>query len=239
MTIAHAHIIGAGGTGGFLIPPLVRLLQFHANAAAPAVHVHDGDSFEPHNIHRQACGTEAMGRNKAEWIQQLCHQQGLTITAHPQYVDRQCLRDHLRSSPASAGAALVVACVDNDATRKAILQELELLRSDFFFCSPGNSAAEDPAAAIKGNVHWFGRIDGQTVGLNPALVEPNIEHPQDAIPRQGGCMEQQASAPQLITANAMAAALTLAVIQNFLDGLLPAQSSACFFNGRTFALSAS
>jgi hypothetical protein len=105
---------------------------------------------------------------------------------------------------------------------------------DFFFITPGNSSADDPAAAIKGQVLWFGREGEHSYGINPALVFPNIEHPQDAVPRAGSCANQAPSSPQLITANALAAANTLAVIQNLLDGALAPTHSSVFFNGRNF-----
>jgi hypothetical protein len=43
----------------------------------------------------------------------------------------------------------------------------------------------------------------------------------------------------LITANVLAAAYTLTVLQNLLDGAINTTASSVFFNGRRFALSAS
>ena len=228
----RALVIGAGGTGGFLIPPLARLLRYHANGTAN-ITVCDGDAFDSGNATRQLCGEAQLGMNKAEWIASLCQQQGLEIDALTAYLDKPAMRRFLRPS----GAPLIIAAVDNDATRKLILDTLDEHSGDFFFCTPGNAGADDPAAAIKGNVLWWGRLQGEECGINPALVFPNIERPTDDAPREGSCTENAPSSPQLITANAMAATLTLAVIQNLLDGLLTTTSSCCFFNGRSLSLS--
>lgn len=167
---------------------------------------------------------------------ELCQQQGLAIEACPQYLDKALLRRLLRRD---ASPVLLVAAVDNDATRKLCIEVLGESSRDFLFVTPGNAGADDPAAAIKGNILWFGQQGDTAIGLNPALVFPNIETPQDAAPRYGSCATAAPSSPQLIAANALAAAYTLAVIQNLLDGALAPNASSCFFNGRTFATTAS
>jgi hypothetical protein len=133
---------------------------------------------------------------------------------------------------------LVIAAVDNDATRKMCIDVLLEQPGNFLFVTPGNSDAVNAEKAIKGNVLWFGRIDDKMIGINPAVLFPNIETPNDGIPRKGGCMEEAPSAPQLIAANALAAAYTLTVIQNFLDDCMPYEASHLFFNGRTLSLTA-
>ena len=97
---------------------------------------------------------------------------------------------------------------------------------------------KDPDTSIKGNVLWFGSINGERIGINPVVLFPNIETPNDGIPRKGSCLEQAPSTPQLITANALAAAYTLTIIQNFLDDRMPFQASHMFFNGRSLQTTA-
>jgi hypothetical protein len=234
MFINRTIVIGAGGTGGWLIPQLARLLAYHDNASAWLTVV-DGDKFEDHNQGRQLCGKQQLGQNKAEAMTQLCFSQGLSeVDMVQSYVARPGIVQLLNAQARPTASTLLVLAVDNDATRLAAIEACNLCKGDFFFISPGNSGANDPEAAIKGQVLWYGRLDGVDYGLNPALAFPNIEHPQDAIPREGSCAAQAPSAPQLLSANAMAASLTLAVIQNLLDGALDPAHSSVFFNGRTF-----
>ena len=195
------------------------------------VTVIDGDSFEEHNITRQHISADQIGLNKADWLAALCQQQGLPVDSVPEYLDKALLRKLLRRD---ASPVLLVAAVDNDATRKLCIDVLTESSRDFLFLTPGNAGAEDQAAAIKGNVLWFGQQGDEAFGLNPALVFPNIEEPQDAAPRHGSCAADAPSSPQLIAANALAAACTLSVLQNLLDGVLPSSSSSLFFNGRSF-----
>jgi hypothetical protein len=222
-------VVGAGGTGGWLIPQLARLLAY-SDHTLPFLTVVDGDSFEPHNQTRQICGEAQMGQNKAAAISEQCALQGLnSVIPVDLYATRVDFVNLMRGQD-----ALLVLAVDNDATRLAAIEACELHQKDFFFITPGNSGANDPAAAIKGQVSWYGRLGGNDYGLNPALAFPNIESPQDSIPRVGSCATQAPSAPQLLSANAMAASLTLTVIQNLLDGVLDPAHSTVFFNGRNF-----
>ena len=69
---------------------------------------------------------------------------------------------------------LVVAAVDNDATRKMCIEVLEAAEGDYLFVTPGNSDADDPDAAIKGNVLWCGRLDSTQIGINPPQFSSQI-----------------------------------------------------------------
>lgn len=232
MRIDNVTIIGAGGTGALLIPPLVRLLTYHPNALEPSIEIWDGDSFEAHNAERQI----GSSGEKTTAIERLLEVQNLKASVVNAYMTKARFNRVINRTPDAFH--LVIAAVDNDATRKMCIDELEAFDGSFAFVTPGNSDVSDKENDIKGNVLWFGRNGGESFGVNPALVFPNIERPQDVIPRHGGCAEQQASTPQLITSNALAAAYTLAVVQGLLDDRMPAQASSCFFNGRTFTLSA-
>lgn len=231
MRISYTAVIGCGGTGQQLIPSLLRLLQYHDHGTT-RVEAFDGDSFEDHNVVRQIGVTG----KKTDRLNELLDMQGLDPVCIPKYVSKDQLRVLRRRH--KDGVFLVIAAVDNDATRKMCIELLEETEGDFLFISPGNSSADDPEAAIKGNVLWFGRIGYENIGIPPTVLFPNIESPKDTIPREGGCMEHAMSSPQLISANALAAAYTLTVVQNFLDDTMPYEASHMFFNGRTFSTSA-
>jgi hypothetical protein len=132
---------------------------------------------------------------------------------------------------------LIVCSVDNDATRKDIIDSISFAcKGDYFFITPGNS---DGTETVKGQSLWFGSVGGVAYGLNPALAYANIENPEDSVPQKGSCALHAPSRPQLISANFMAASITLAAIQNILDGLLKSTYSGMFFNLRTLVTSVS
>lgn len=228
-------VIGVGGTGGHLAAPLARLVAYHPNTQSAKVVFIDGDEFEEKNITRQLVGEAQVGMNKARAMVDLCAYQGLmgNIEYKDDFISASTFIPILRK----ANSPMVVCCVDNDATRLAILNSIQsTCTGDFFFISPGNS---DGTENVKGQTLYWGRVDGQDVGVNPSLVYPNIENPQDSIPSKGSCALNAPSRPQLIAANFFAASITLAVIQNLLDGMLNPQSSSMFFNLRTLQTSAS
>ena len=232
MQISSATIIGAGGTGQQLIPSLMRLLKYHPSGTND-VRVFDGDSFEDHNGERQI----GISGTKADRLNELLSAQLLRPCCVDKYMTKQEFKAiRVRDSRNPGGLRLVIATVDNDATRKMCIDTLLECDGDFLFITPGNSDATDADTDIRGNVLWFGRFDNWMIGLNPSLLFPNIENPQDGIPTSGSCAENAPSTPQLIAANALAAAYTLTVVQNFLDDRMSYTASHLFFNGRNLSL---
>jgi hypothetical protein len=228
-------VIGSGGSGGHLIPALSRLLAYHSNTQNSTLTVIDGDEYEEKNMTRQIVAPNHVGLNKADAMRDFCRYQGLAnVESRAQFITGSTFIPLLRGSQ----SPLVVACVDNDATRLALIKAIETAcdGKDFFFITPGNS---DGIEDVKGQALWYGRINGVNVGCNPSLVYPNIENPQDSIPSEGSCALHAPSRPQLIAANFMAASITLMVIQNLLDGALEPSNSSMFFNLRTLKTTAS
>jgi len=206
------------------------MLKYHPSGTTD-INVYDGDVFEEHNVQRQVGATG----NKSDCLNNLLEQQGLSPVCINEYMTKDRLRTIRRRCK---GLLLVIAAVDNDATRKMCTQVLTASDGDFLFVTPGNSDASDEQTDIRGNVLWYGRIGSDLIGIDPKLLFPNIEHPNDAIPRKGSCVENAVSTPQLISANSLAAAYTLTVVQNFLDDRMPHEASHLFFNGRTLSLTA-
>jgi hypothetical protein len=229
--ITDTMLIGAGGTGAILAPLLARLLLHHPNSA-PALTVVDADTYEERNSTRQPCGPEQAGLNKAAWIQTLCAQQGLEVNATAAYADELLIARFLHRTR----CALVITAVDNTATRAAVLRQFDRFDGDFVFLNPGNADAEGvpegEAGPIQGQVMIWARIGGVEIGADPRLLYDDLANPLDSLPTVGSCQAQLPSAPQLLAANALAAAHTLTLLQNFLDGTLhPGHSIS--FNGRS------
>lgn len=227
--ISHTIVIGAGGTGGCLIPQLARLLLFH-QSAQPNIAVWDGDDFQIHNLTRQLTTEATVGRNKANTVAEFCAALGLPIKARPHFISAEALQRAI--TPASF--PLVIATVDNNATRLMSLRTLEEAAADYFWVSPGNADDSDGTQPIRGQVMWSGFIRGTQYGLRvedlvatyPELVD------NDPMPRDGGCAHLAPSSPQLLTANALAAAAALTVVQNLLDNTLVPHNHIAAFTGR-------
>ena len=228
----YVFVIGVGGTGGHLAAPLARLIAYHQNTQNTKVVFIDGDEFEDKNTTRQLVGPSQVGLNKARSMVDFCAYQGLTnVDYKDNFVSASTFIPLLRRS----NCPLVVCSVDNDATRLAIITSMKATcKGDYMFITPGNS---DGVEDVKGQVLWFGVVNGENVGCNPANIYPNIERPQDSIPREGSCALNAPSRPQLISANFLAASLTLTVIQNFLDGFIDPTQSSMFFNLRNMKTS--
>lgn len=228
-------IIGVGGTGGHLAPVLSRLIAYHPSTKDSTVVFIDGDSFEERNQTRQLVGPSQVGINKARAMVDFCKFQGLeNVECVEDFIYASTFTPMLRQSK----SPLIVCSVDNDATRLDIINTIlnNCKDKDFFYITPGNS---DGSETVKGQSLWFGQLNNQKIGINPALAYPNIKEPMDSIPHKGSCALNAPSQPQLIPANFMAAAVTLAVIQNLLDGTFNPQHSGMFFNLRTLATSVS
>lgn len=237
MTFApdKTFVIGSGGSGGHLIPALSRLLAYHQSTQTSSLMVIDGDEYEEKNMTRQIVAPSQVGLNKARAMQDFCAYQGLdNVISKEDFISTSTFIPLLRNS----ACPMIVACVDNDATRLAIINAINSVCSDkdFFFITPGNS---DGVEEVRGQTLWWGRVNGTMIGMNPTLAYPNIESPQDSIPHKGSCALHAPSRPQLIPANFLCASLTLMVIQNLLDGQIVREQSSMFFNLRNMKTSVS
>ena len=229
MTFDYVFIIGVGGTGGYLAPQLARLIAYHEATQDATITFIDGDDFEEKNQTRQICGPDQIGKNKAASMVELCKWLGLNnVSFYDDFISMTKFIPMLNRSK----SPLVVCAVDNDSTRVDVINALlrACKEKDFFFITPGNS---DGTETVKGQTLWFGRINDQSYGMNPAEFYPNLQNPTDSIPHKGSCALHAPSRPQLISANVMAGAVTLAVIQNVLDGVADPNQSNIFFNLRT------
>jgi predicted ThiF/HesA family dinucleotide-utilizing enzyme len=195
MKIDTVLIIGAGGIGGFLIPPLVRLLELHH---IYNVKVYDGDSYTPSNRSRQIFNTVgepkalAMGKTLswAKWVQ-----------VYPEYINETNIHAVLNNL---VGLSLVIPAVDNMATRHLILKNLK--GRDFIWVCPGNGYTSYTLS------HYDSQIEG---AIHPFDIYFNLKNPDDHLP--GSCGEEIVSHPQLLATNACVAALTLASVTSILN----------------------
>jgi len=221
-------LVGCGGTGATLAPQLARLLCYHPNGPR-RLDLVDADTLEERNLERQPFGSSEVGGCKAAALASSVWEilPDMTVSPYNAYLDRPLALQFLRAE----ANPMIILAVDNDATRKASLEACDMIDGDFLWISPGNADASAGDGTIRGTIAWWGRQEGQPVGVDPRICFSNIAQPRDDIPRVGTCTEQAPSHPQLIAANFLAAAWTLAVVDAALNGRLDSATGCLFFDG--------
>lgn len=193
----YVVVIGCGGIGSWLLPPLLRFLS--AERYRGEIHLWDGDRYSTGNAQRQEFSPEALGANKAE-AQAEAFQAlypALALVAWPAYVTATNAGESVRES------SVVLVAVDNHPARAVIARQAASLL-DVCVLSAGNEMRD-------GNVHVTLRTGG--VDRTVPLLE---RHPEIAATRRGdrataGCEDQiDRGQTQLLVTNFMAAAGLLA-----------------------------
>lgn len=199
MRVDAAILVGLGGTGSALAEPLARLLTYHPSSSGSRLLLVDGDSYDDSNIARQIGARP--GENKAEvWSERL---DAPNTHAFPIYADGDAIRD----LASEFGAVVVILAVDNFKTRASVIASFsEEPPLNYLILFPGNERTQGNLIA------WRPGVDP-----SPADRHPEFRDVKDEIPRVGGCHAAAVHEPQTIGANFMAAALTLAAVQNWLD----------------------
>jgi hypothetical protein len=228
-------LVGCGGTGATLAPQLARLLSYHPSGPS-SLDLVDADTIEEHNLERQPFGQKTAGLSKARETASSVHSAlhaDFLVMHHNAYLDRPLALKFLRAE----SNPLMILAVDNDATRKVSLEACDKLSGDFLWISPGNADTSAGSDVIRGTVAWWGCQQGRPVGVDPRICFSNIASPADDIPRVGTCSSQAPSHPQLIAANFLAAAWTLAIVDAALNGRLNDTTGCLFFDGSNFRAS--
>lgn len=101
-------VVGAGGTGGRLIPPLMQVLK-----RGDSVAIVDGDHVEDRNLTRQNFRTRDIGENKAEVMARRYRRDGIQTDAFA-----TMLTPEVGAEIAGSSVPLVIlGCVDNPKAR--------------------------------------------------------------------------------------------------------------------------
>jgi molybdopterin/thiamine biosynthesis adenylyltransferase len=121
-------VIGCGGTGSWLIDPLIRFLNSLDRYTGDVI-LCDGDTYSPSNESRQSFGTSGIGVNKAEYhANRLSEQfQALSIGYVGEYLDAETvaeLPDH----------TIYINCADNAAARKIVEDHVNRLSDSVHIC---------------------------------------------------------------------------------------------------------
>lgn len=198
MYVTQVVVIGAGGTGSYLIPPLARFLASQTRKIK--LLICDGDKYSESNSGRQEFASSKVGINKAEV-------QALTVCAKiPEYATHiDFLPEYLSDKKITeliGEYSVVVTCVDNVACRNFVEKRISQL-SNAAHVAPGNEM-------YTGQCHLSLRVGGawKTRSLFDAYPELKSEN-DDRSAMDCAAIAALPSGGQIIMSNFMAAALAL------------------------------
>lgn len=253
-------IVGVGGTGGYVLQQVARLVfaMQEQGRPMPIITLIDGDHVEEKNLLRQYFLPQDVGKNKAVVLaRRYAAAYGIEIDAWPYYVasDTELCNDNPRQSwepnrAESEGAlirrgAVVVGCVDNGPTRRHLHEKLKHL-SHVVYIDSGNGAARAPnevdhldryelaKAAAEG---WAGQVicGVRWGGIQklpfPGEVLPDLLDGEDDPSLVVSCQDAAASNPQRLMTNLMAATCVMTYLHTLLaDGTIT--NARTFFDAR-------
>ncbi len=187
-------LVGLGGIGSQLLPPLVRYLACRPESR-PLLVLVDGDAYEPGNRTRQIFPADTIGSNKAEALAE-AYRGGLAVQAVADYLTEANIATVIRDGD------LVLLAVDNHWTRFVVDKHLASL-DEVTLISGGNDETD-------GNVQLVRRRNGEFVDGGLAEIHGEIGRATEAeFAARNGCERQAEERPQLVVTNLMVASAML------------------------------
>jgi molybdopterin/thiamine biosynthesis adenylyltransferase len=202
-------VIGCGGIGTCLLPPLCRFLNYGDEKIE--LMLIDGDIYEEKNRARQSFKERG---NKADVTADGIRDEfpELYVSTTTEYLTEDNIILTLRNED------IIFLCVDNNATRK-LVNDRCLKLENVVLISGGNELTD-------GNIHVFIREKGKNVTMSLADRKScqGVKEPQDKNPGEGGagggsCQVQAVSAPQLLFMNNTIATLMCNAYYGYLQGV--------------------
>ncbi len=191
-------IVGLGGIGSWLAHLVTTYLASLRGQTIELLLV-DGDTFEDRN--RERMEIPEMG-NKAEVIcdalTELHGRRRFYIRPLPEFVDTENVAEIIEEND------IVLACVDNHATRKIIGDHCRTL-NNMSLISGGNDGVEEGTAGTYGNVQIYRRVDSTDHNPHLSKFHPEIADPNDEVPGPSCADLAATTAPQIVFTNHFAA----------------------------------
>lgn len=199
-------VLGAGGTGGYLIPHLYRI-AFADSERTYRIIICDGDIVEEKNLIRQNFVKQDIGKNKAAVLaERYAGAFGIECEYIPEYIEseerlkaliRLDFRKTCWNSIPETQRVILIGCVDNNKSR-ALCHKVFYEAENLIYIDSGNG--ENTGQVVCG-VRQNGRTAYKPVGT----LYPDILNTEDKFPTELSCAERAVSAPQSVTANLTAA----------------------------------
>lgn len=209
-------VIGAGGTGGYIIPHLYRIA--FATRRNIRIIICDGDIVENKNLIRQNFVYQDVGLNKAKVLaERYSAAFGIECEYIPEYIETKesmlklaspDFYERPYSGVPETQRVILLGCVDNNRSRQicqSVFEECE----DIIYIDSGNG--EHTGQAVCG-VKQSGRTTYKPIGS----LYPDVLKDEDKLPSELSCAERSISAPQSVTANLFAATAMVSFLYDLL-----------------------
>lgn len=215
-------VIGAGGTGGYLIPNLARQISITNKLRRIEGYdehkliIIDADEVSLSNLNRQNFIEKDLGRNKA---QVLSARYGVAFETNIQFLDEYIVSTEMlvkvvksvAKSTHNGAMPVIVDCVDNNKTRVFIHEAVNQLKKEYnavISLSSGNEFLTGQVVCGFKTRHSQGPSrDYPSWFETPMVTEmfPEILEGGDKLPTELSCDEAAVSHPQNIMVNITAA----------------------------------
>ncbi len=227
-------IIGAGGTGGYVIPQLYRIA--YASNRPCRIIIADGDLVEEKNLIRQNFAPCDIGENKA-FV--LARRYSETFGIQTEYIsdfieNEDELYDLLQIpyfpySNTPKPISILIGAVDNNRSRIMCNNVFQKM-NDIIYIDSGNGD-------FTGQVVCGAKINGRVISKPVARIYPDILNDAEKFPSELSCAERSVSAPQTIAANIFASsAITSMLYYLLIEGEL--KNSRITFSSRKLLMKA-
>lgn len=221
----NIHVIGAGGTGGYAVTYLARLLS----GGEHVIHVYDGDQVEAKNLKRQNFTASDLDLNKAEAVCSHIRDDILhapEMVAHDKFIgSREEFLADIVASLEDDQSLIIVLAVDNVATRKMVNELImdDLLRARILTVAidsgNGNQGGQVVLYANAQSV-WTPPFGNTSQGLLPTMLQvyPELNSIEDENPALvTNCAENAESEPQAMMCNVRNGELIAHIITRILE----------------------
>lgn len=205
-------VLGAGGTGGYVIPHLYRI--GHAINRKIRIIVCDGDVVEKKNLIRQNFIAQDIGRNKAQvQAERYSAAFGIECEYRPDFIENEEeLMTLTRPDHTGYGnpnqRVILLGCVDNNRSRQ-LCHKVFYRQRDLVYIDSGNGEHT-------GQVVCGVRQNGRTTYKPVCTLYPDMLKEEDKFPSELSCAERTAAAPQSVTANLTAATAMVSFLYDLL-----------------------
>ena len=207
-------IIGAGGTGGYVIPHLYRIA--YASGRLCRIIIADGDIVEKKNLVRQNFAECDIGENKAEVMaERYAGVFGIETEYIPEYIESEYQLFRLLYIPKDNNRyyqpkpiSILIGAVDNNRSR-VMCNNVFKKMDDLIYIDSGNGE-------FTGQVVCGVKQSGRVLSKSIAQVYPDILSDTEKFPSELSCAEHAVSAPQSIAANIFASTAVSSMLYNLL-----------------------